>query len=67
MAHRPRYLIPYEVQAETRLDAIMKASTLLRTGLRVLNVLSVTPTVPGWWEVKLDVEEDEPVEPRWIA
>ncbi|HXJ66460.1 MAG TPA: hypothetical protein VNN79_22100 [Actinomycetota bacterium] len=54
------YTIPYEVPATTFLDAIFAAGALLRTGVRVTEVLSAKPTVPGWWEVKLAVEEDEP-------
>ena len=55
-----RYSIPYEVPAETAYEAIIKATDLLRTGVSVTKVESVMPTVPGWYEVKLAVQEDTP-------
>lgn len=58
-----RYTIPYEVPATSRLEALFAASGLLRTGVRVVDVLSNEPTVPGWYEVKLAVEEDAPDHP----
>lgn len=54
-----RYVIPYEVPAETPLQAHLKASELLRTGVAVTEVIRIAPTVPGWFEVVLGVEEPE--------
>ena len=60
------YTIPYEVEAETAYAAIIAASELLRTGVEVRSVRSVNPTVPGWYEVVLEVveryaEQDDPI------
>ena len=51
------YSIPYEVPAETAYAAIIAATALLRTGVEVRKVRSVNPTVPGWYEVVLEVVE----------
>jgi len=56
------YTIPYEVPAETRLDAIVKVSALLRTGVTVRNVIRVGPTIPGWYEVVVEVDEPDAID-----
>lgn len=54
------YTLTYEVQAETRLEALLAVSRLLRTGVIVHELKHAKPTYPGWYEVKMDVREDEP-------
>jgi hypothetical protein len=53
------YTIPFEVPADTAYEAIIKATELLRTGVRVERVVRVGPTGPGWYECVLDVSEGE--------
>lgn len=52
------YIIRYVVQATTRLEAIAKASALLRTGLRLNGVSRISEISPGTWAVALHVWED---------
>lgn len=53
-----RYVIVYEVEATTYLDAVTKAGTMLRTDVRLLGIHKAVPSTPGWWRVSLDVSED---------
>lgn len=52
------YVIRYEVDASTRLEAIDKAASLLRIGVRLNGVHQVEEFLPGWWVVLLNVWED---------
>ncbi len=51
------YRITYNVLADSRLDAILKAGAKLRTGVRVVELVECEQGVPGWWDVVLLVEE----------
>ena len=62
-----RYTIPYEVEAETAGQAIIKASELLRTNVVVEKVGIVKATVPGWYEVPFEVYEPETSDPITAA
>jgi hypothetical protein len=62
-----KYTINYEVPAETRGQAIIKASELLRHGVVVEKIGEVKPTVPGWYEVPFEVYEPEQLDPITAA
>jgi len=52
------YTIRYTVSAETKLEAIEKATEKLRTTLRLIAVVSADPAGKPWWTVRLKVYED---------
>jgi hypothetical protein len=54
-----KYLIPYEVPAETHLEALIRAGELVRTGVTIEAVKRVEPSVPGWFFVDLEVSEPD--------
>lgn len=54
------YSLTYEVPAETRLEALLVVSRMLRTGVIVTELVHAKPTYVGWYEVKMDVRENEP-------
>ena len=56
-----QYTLNYEVDAETPFAAIVKATELLRTGVKVEHVKRVEASVPGWYYVDLAVSEPESV------
>ena len=64
------YPLRYDVEASSRLEAIMAAGAKLRSGVIVTQLRSAEPwpTVSGWWTVVLDVREGEPdpPEPQWL-
>jgi hypothetical protein len=62
------YNLTYSVQASTFIGAVMAAGGMLRTGVHVIELLSASETVPGWWEVRLRVEErlGEPPMPLFL-
>lgn len=51
------YRLPYMVIADSRLEAITKAGELLRTTVRVLELVEAEQGVPGWYDVTFLVEE----------
>ena len=50
--------ITYSVIADGRLEAIDKAVSMLRTGVRLVALVSAEQGTPGWWDVTLSVRED---------
>lgn len=52
------YNLAYSVLADGRLEAIAKATALLRTGVKLRGVVSAEQGIPGWWDVVLSVWED---------
>ncbi len=54
-----KYTIPYEVPAETHLEALIRAGELVRTGVTIEAVKRVEPSVPGWYFVDMEVSEPE--------
>jgi hypothetical protein len=52
------YNLRYEIQAETRLEAIDKATGLLRSNVRLRGVIKAEPAFNGFWTVVLSVWED---------
>lgn len=52
------YNLRYEVEAQTRLEAIDKATGILRTGVKLRGVISAEPAFAGFWTVVLSVWED---------
>ena len=52
------YSIRYDVAADTRLDAIAKATALLRSDVRLRGVNDADEFAPGWWRVSLNVWEE---------
>lgn len=52
------YSIRYTVDAATKLEAIEKATAKLRSGVRVVAVVSAAPAGIPWWVVRLKVAED---------
>ena len=52
------YQLTYSILADSRLEAIMRAGAMLRTGVRVVGVAEAEQSLPGWWAVVLDVAED---------
>jgi hypothetical protein len=52
------YVLSYEVAAASKLDAITKAGTMLRTGVRLVEVQAAEEVRPGWWKVSMWVGED---------
>lgn len=51
------YDIAYEVQASTKLEAIEKATTGLRSALSVRGIRHSDEIRPGWWRVVVSVWE----------
>lgn len=52
------YIVRYYVEAVSRLDAITKATAMLRTGVKLNGVADVQERPGGWWDVSLHVWED---------
>lgn len=52
------YLLTYNVLADSRLEAIAKATAMLRSNVRLRGVQSAEQGTPGWWDVVLNVWED---------
>jgi hypothetical protein len=53
-----QYNVHYSVLADSRLEAITKATEMLRTGVKVRGVVEAEQSTPGWYSVILAVEED---------
>jgi hypothetical protein len=52
------YSIRYTVAADTKLEAIEKATAKLRKTLRLVAVVDAKPSGPPWWTVRLQVVEE---------
>lgn len=52
------YFLSYSVLADGRLEALMKAGAMLRTGVRIVGEAEAEQGVPGWWDVTFLVAED---------
>lgn len=48
----------YEVAADSRLEAITKAGTMLRSHVRLIEVQTVEELRPGTWRVSMWVSEE---------
>lgn len=51
------FTVSYAVLADGYYEAIAKAVLMLRSGVRVIGVLECEQGTPGWWDVRLAVEE----------
>ena len=56
MSHR--YSLTYTVTAPNELEAIRKAASMLRSGVRLRGVNSVTRASGNLWRVSLNLSED---------
>ncbi len=52
------YPITYTVLADGRREALMKAGAMLRKKVHTVGVAEAEQSIPGWWSVTLNVEED---------
>lgn len=52
------YIVRYDVLADSRLEAIQKACSMLRSGVKVNGIVEAEQSTPGWWSVALHVSED---------
>ncbi|MDP2622875.1 MAG: hypothetical protein Q8Q29_03645 [Actinomycetota bacterium] len=58
MDERVSYNVRFDILADGYLDAISKATAMLRTGVKVNGVVECEPSTPGWYSVVLSVWED---------
>lgn len=49
--------VTYSVLADSRLEAIEKAAGMLRTGVKLREVVEAEQGTPGWWDVVLSTRE----------
>lgn len=60
------YRLTYQVQAHSRLNAVMAAGARLRNGVTVDELVDARPFAYGWWEVVFAVTEDPAAgDPVW--
>lgn len=56
------YLVTYTVPAESRLQALMKAGSLLRSAVRVVGEAETQRVNLVWWDVTFCLAEDYEVD-----